>query len=48
MTHIAKVILVQKRYQNELYEPLKLVMISFILVTLMFDSGVIFQGEIRC
>ena len=26
----------------------ELVIISFILMTLMFDSGVIFYGEIRC
>ena len=29
-------------------ELLQLVIISFILMTLMFDSGVILKGEIRC
>ena len=29
-------------------EVLQLIIISFILVTLMFDSGVILKGEIRC
>ena len=29
-------------------EPFQLVIISFILVTLMFDSGMILSGEIRC
>ena len=29
-------------------EVLQLIIISFILVTLMFDSGAILKGEIRC
>ena len=29
-------------------EVLKFVIIAFILITLMFDSGVILKGEIRC
>ena len=33
---------------NNNQELLKLVIISFILVTLMCDSGVILYGEIRC
>ena len=33
-------------YNNQ--EVLQLIIISFILMTLMFDSGVILKGEIRC
>ena len=29
-------------------EVLQFIIIAFILITLMFDSGVILKGEIRC